>query len=140
MFSSSCWGQFSQINRYKKSRQVKPTVFANVDNAMTIAQEEIFGPVICVIPCDGEEDAIGIANESKFGLVGAVYTNDVDAAYRVARKIRTGTMGQSGPLADFSIGFGGFKQSGLGREGGAEGLRPYLETKAVLLSGEPTAL
>lgn len=119
---------------------IQPTVFANVDNAMTIAQEEIFGPVICVIPCEDESDAIRIANDSLFGLAGAVYTNDADRAYRVARQMRTGTVGHNGPLADFSIAFGGFKQSGLGREGGIEGLMPYLETKTVLLSQEPTEL
>ncbi len=119
---------------------IQPTVFANVDNAMTIAQEEIFGPVICVIPCEDETDAIRIANDSPFGLAGAVYTGDVDRAYRVARKIRTGTVGQNGPLADFSIAFGGFKQSGLGREGGVEGLMPYLETKTLLLSQQPSEL
>lgn len=119
---------------------IQPTIFADVDNRMTIAQEEIFGPVICVIPCEDEADAIRIANDSPFGLAGAVYTNDVDKAYRVARQIRTGTVGQNGPLADFSIAFGGFKQSGIGREGGVEGLMPYLETKTLLLSQQPSEL
>ena len=119
---------------------IEPTVFANVDNAMAIAQEEIFGPVICVIPCEDEADAIRIANDSPFGLAGAVYTTDTDRAYRVARQLRTGTVGQNGPLADFSIAFGGFKQSGLGREGGVEGLMPYLETKTLLLAQEPAEL
>lgn len=118
----------------------EPTIFANVDNSMAIAQEEIFGPVICVIPCDDEDEAIGIANDSPFGLAGAVYTNDADAAYRVARQVRTGTMGQSAPSATFAIAFGGFKQSGLGREGGTEGLLPYLESKTVMLKGKPSAL
>jgi aldehyde dehydrogenase (NAD+) len=117
---------------------IEPTVFANVDNAMTIAQEEIFGPVVCVIPCEDEADAIHIANDSVFGLAGAVYTSDADRAYRVARQLRTGTVAQNGPFADFSIAFGGFKQSGLGREGGVEGLLPYLETKTLLLAQEPT--
>ncbi len=119
---------------------IEPTVFADVDNGMTIAQEEIFGPVICVIPCEDEADGIRIANDSVFGLAGAVYTNDVDRAYRVARELRTGTVGQNGPLADFSIAFGGFKQSGLGREGGVEGLMPYLETKTLLLAQEPNEI
>jgi aldehyde dehydrogenase (NAD+) len=118
----------------------EPTLFANVDNSMVIAQEEVFGPVLCVIPCEDEADAIRIANDSNFGLAGAVYTNDVDRAYRVARRIRTGTMGQNGPKADFSIAFGGFKQSGLGREGGLEGVKPYLEAKTLLLAGEPGTL
>lgn len=115
---------------------IEPTVFANVDNNMTIAQEEIFGPVLCVIPCDSEEDAIRIANDSPFGLGGAVYTNDTAKAYQVARQIRTGTVGQNGMKASFAISFGGFKQSGLGREGGVKGLLPYLEPKTVMLDGE----
>lgn len=115
----------------------QPTLFANVDNSMAIAQEEIFGPVLCVIPCDGEDDAIRIANDSIFGLAGAVYTNDADTAYRIARQLRTGTVGQSAPSASFAVAFGGFKQSGLGREGGTEGLHAYLEAKTVLLKGEP---
>jgi aldehyde dehydrogenase (NAD+) len=119
---------------------IEPTVFANVDNAMTIAQEEIFGPVLCVIPCDGEADAIRIANDSPFGLAGAVYTNDTNATYRIARQLRTGTVGQSAPSASFAIAFGGFKQSGLGREGGTEGLLPYLEAKTILLPKEPEGI
>lgn len=117
---------------------IEPTVFSNVENSMTIAREEIFGPVLCIIPCDGEDHAVEIANDSPFGLMGAVYTNDANKAFQISRRIRTGTMGQSGPLADFNIGFGGFKQSGLGREGGAEGLRAYLEPKTILLSQEPS--
>lgn len=113
---------------------IEPTVFSNVDNSMTIAREEIFGPVLCIIPCDSEDHAIQIANDSPFGLMGAVYTNDAEKAFSISRRIRTGTMGQSGPLADFNIGFGGFKQSGLGREGGVAGLRAYLEPKTVLLA------
>lgn len=116
------------------------TVFANVDNSMTIAQEEIFGPVLCVIPYDTEDEAIRVANDSPFGLAGAVYTNDTDAAYRIARQLRTGTVGQSAPSATFAVGFGGFKQSGLGREGGVVGLLPYLEPKTVMLKGEPEGL
>lgn len=123
-----------------KGLYFEPTIFANVDNSMTIAQEEIFGPVICVISCDGEDDAIRIANDSPFGLAGAVYTDDADAAYRIARLVRTGTMGQSAPSASFAIAFGGFKQSGLGREGGRDGLLPYLEAKTVMLKGKPSAI
>jgi betaine-aldehyde dehydrogenase len=75
-----------------------------------------------------------------FGLAGAVYTNDCDAAYRIARRLRTGTVGQSAPSASFAVAFGGFKQSGLGREGGTEGLHAYLETKTVLLKSHPTGV
>ena len=117
----------------KRGFYIEPTLFANVKNSMVIAQEEIFGPVLCVIPCDDESDAIQIANDSPFGLGGAVYTNDKDSAYRVARQLRTGTVGQNGMRASFGIAFGGFKQSGLGREGGSKGLLPYLEPKTLML-------
>jgi aldehyde dehydrogenase (NAD+) len=111
----------------------EPTLFSNVDNAMTIAQEEIFGPVLALIPARDEEHAIEIANDTDFGLNSAVLTNDPEAAYRVGRRIRAGNVGQNGMKADFSLPFGGFKQSGIGREGGVEGLAPYLETKTMLI-------
>jgi acyl-CoA reductase-like NAD-dependent aldehyde dehydrogenase len=117
----------------------EPTLFANVDNAMTIAQEEIFGPVLALIPARDEEHAIEIANDSDFGLNSAVLTNDPEAAYRVGRRIRAGNVGQNGMKADFSLPFGGFKQSGIGREGGVEGLAPYLETKTMLIERAPEA-
>lgn len=116
---------------------VEPTLFAGVDNRSTLAQEEIFGPVLAVIPAADEADAIRLANDTIYGLSNAVFTNDADRAYAVARQIRSGTVGHNGMLADFAIGFGGFKQSGLGREGGVEGLRPYLESKTILLQGRP---
>jgi acyl-CoA reductase-like NAD-dependent aldehyde dehydrogenase len=118
---------------------IEPTLFANVDNRSAIAQEEIFGPVLCLIPADGVDDAIRIANESIYGLNGAVLTRDVDAAYQVARRVRSGNFGQNAMKADFSLPFGGFKQSGCGREGGAEGLQNYLETKTVLLDAVPSS-
>ena len=111
----------------------EPTVFANVDNSMTIAREEIFGPVLCVIPCDDEVDAVRIANDSPYGLNGSVYTNDNNKAHESARQLRTGTVGQNGTKASFAISFGGFGQSGLGREGGLKGLLPYLEPKTIML-------
>jgi betaine-aldehyde dehydrogenase len=117
---------------------IEPTVFGNVNNKSTIAQEEIFGPVVAVIPADSDEQAVEIANDSVYGLNGAVFTNDVDRAYSVARQLRTGTVGHNAFRLDFSIAFGGFKQSGIGREGGVEGLHPYLETKTVLLDGVPS--
>ena len=119
---------------------IEPTLFANVDNTSRIAQEEIFGPVLCLIPAEDEEDAIRIANESNYGLNGSVLTTDVQAAYDVSRRIRTGVMGQNGMRMEFSAPFGGFKQSGIGREGGEEGLWPYVETKTVLLDGTPSTL
>ena len=119
---------------------VEPTVFGNVSNDMTIAREEIFGPVLSVIPADDEDQAIAIANDTLFGLNATVFTNDPERAYQVARKLRSGTVGHNGFRTDYSIAFGGFKQSGIGREGGAEGLLPFLETKAVILEGEPEHL
>jgi acyl-CoA reductase-like NAD-dependent aldehyde dehydrogenase len=119
---------------------VEPTLFANVDNSMTIAQEEIFGPVVSVIPYNDVADAIRIANDSIYGLNGAVFTNDVEAAYDVARGVRTGTFAQNEFRIDFAVPFGGFKQSGIGREGGAEGLLPYLELKTVHLPRVPRNL
>ena len=117
---------------------LEPTVFGNVDNGSALAQEEIFGPVLAVIPADNEEHAIRIANDSVYGLSGAVFTNDVDRAYSVARQVRTGTVAHNAFRNDFSIAFGGFKQSGVGREGGTEGLMPYLETKTILLDKLPS--
>lgn len=114
---------------------VEPTVFANVSNNMRIAQEEIFGPVVCVIPYGDLEEAIEIANNSPFGLSGVVMTNDAEAAYQIARRVKTGTVGQNSSRHDFSIGFGGFKRSGLGREGGIQGLMSFMETKTILLDG-----
>ncbi|MGE4430943.1 MAG: aldehyde dehydrogenase [Sphingobium sp.] len=119
---------------------IEPTVFGDVDPASAIAREEIFGPVLVVIPAADEADAVRIANDSVFGLNNAVFTHDADRAYRVARDLRSGTVGHNGLRLDFTIAFGGFKQSGVGREGGVEGLKPYLETKTVLLQGRPAAL
>jgi acyl-CoA reductase-like NAD-dependent aldehyde dehydrogenase len=116
---------------------VEPTVFANVDNSSTIAQEEIFGPVLSVIPAADENDAVRIANDTIYGLNSSVFTPDVDRAREVARKLRTGTVGHNAFRTDFAIAFGGFKQSGLGREGLREGLHPFLETKTVILDESP---
>jgi aldehyde dehydrogenase (NAD+) len=116
---------------------VEPTVFGNVNNSSTIAQEEIFGPVLSVIPADNEAHAIRIANDTIYGLNSSVFTNDVDRAREVAGQLRAGTVGHNAFRTDFSVSFGGFKQSGLGREGGIEGLQPFLETKFVILDGPP---
>ncbi len=119
---------------------VEPTVFGNVDNNMTIAREEIFGPVVSVIPADNEAQAVEIANDTVFGLNASVFTNDPDRAYQVARELRSGTVGHNSFRSDFSIAFGGFKQSGIGREGGKEGLMPFLEAKTIILDAEPSHL
>src|SRR5271167_770871 len=116
---------------------IEPTVFGNVDNSSTIAQEEIFGPVLSVIPAKNEQDAIAIANDTIYGLNASVFTNDVERARDVSRQLRSGTVGHNAFRTDFGIAFGGFKQSGIGREGGTEGLHPFLETKTVILEGRP---
>ncbi len=110
---------------------VRPTVFADVDNGMRIAQEEIFGPVLSVIPYDGVDDAIRIANDSEYGLAGTVWTTDFDAGVDVARRVRTGTYGVNTYTMDFAAPFGGFKASGFGREFGHEGLAQYTELKSI---------
>ena len=116
---------------------VEPTVFGNVDNGSTIGREEIFGPVLSVIAADDERDAVRVANDTNYGLNASVFTNDVERARAVARELRSGTVGHNAFRTDFGMAFGGFKQSGIGREGGKEGLLPFLETKAVILDGTP---
>jgi aldehyde dehydrogenase (NAD+) len=111
---------------------VEPTLFVDVDNAMTIAQEEIFGPVLCVIPYDDDDDAVRIANDSGYGLSGGVYSASEARATAIARRVRTGSIGVNGGLwygADSP--YGGYKASGIGRQNGLEGFEQYLETKAV---------
>ncbi len=111
---------------------VKPTVFSNVDNSMTIAREEIFGPVLVMIPYRDEAEAIRIANDTVYGLSGYVYSGNIDNARRVAAKLRTGMVHLNGAPTDVNAPFGGYKQSGNGREWGREGLKEFLETKAVM--------
>jgi aldehyde dehydrogenase (NAD+) len=118
---------------------IEPTVFAGVDNASTIAQNEIFGPVLSVIPARDEADAVRLANDTIYGLNASVFTNDVDRARDVAGQLRAGTVGHNAFRTDFGMAFGGFKQSGIGREGGREGILPYLETKSVILEALPAA-
>ena len=115
-----------------------PTVLAKVDNQMKVAQEEIFGPVVTVIPFEDEKDAIRIANESRYGLMATVWTGDPARGHRLARKIKAGTVGINMPYTAFpGIPFGGYKQSGFGRELGLETLELYLETKSVIVSTSP---
>jgi aldehyde dehydrogenase (NAD+) len=112
---------------------VQPTVFADVTPEMTIAQEEIFGPVLSVIPYDDEDDAVAIANGTIYGLHGAVFSSDRDRALAFARRLRTGQVDVNGGGYNHLAPFGGYKQSGLGRELGRSGLEEYLETKSVQL-------
>jgi len=115
-----------------------PTVLANVDNRMAVAQEEIFGPVVTVTPFEDEKDAARIANDVKYGLMATVWTGDPARGHRLARRIKAGTVGINTPYTAFpGIPFGGYKQSGFGRELGLETLELYLETKSVLVSTSP---
>ena len=111
---------------------VKPTVFGNVSNNMTIAREEIFGPVLCVIPYKDLDEAVAIANDTDYGLAAYVWGSDLEQARNVAARLQAGQVGLNGGSGDFSAPFGGYKQSGNGRESGPEGLEEFLETKAVL--------
>jgi len=111
---------------------IKPTVFANVTNDMTIAREEIFGPVLVMIPYETEDEAVRIANDTVYGLSGYVYSGDIEHARKVARRLRTGMVHLNGAATDMNAPFGGYKQSGNGREWGKEGLKEFLEVKAVM--------
>ena len=114
---------------------IEPTVFADVTPHMKIVQEEIFGPVVSVLTYRDDEEAARKANNSDFGLSGAVYTKDPERGYQIARKVRTGSMTINGMIVDPKHPFGGFKQSGMGREGGPEGLDNYVETKTIHYAG-----
>jgi aldehyde dehydrogenase (NAD+) len=109
-----------------------------IDSRPVIAQEEIFGPVLSVIPTADDTDAIRIANDTIYGLHGAVFTTDVERAREVVSQMRTGAIGHNGFKSEFDMGHGGFRQSGIGREGGLDGLLPFLESKAVLLDSPTT--
>jgi aldehyde dehydrogenase (NAD+) len=115
-----------------KGWYVKPTVFAGVDNSMRIAREEIFGPVVAVIPYDDPDDAVRIANDSDYGLAGSVWTGDIDQGLDIARRVRTGTYAVNQYTMDFIAPFGGYKASGIGREFGIEGLNHYVELKSIV--------
>jgi aldehyde dehydrogenase (NAD+) len=110
---------------------VRPTVFSDVRADMTIAQEEIFGPVLAIMPYDDEEDAIRIANDSQYGLAGGVWSADEERAQRVARRIRTGQVEINGGVFNPLAPFGGYKQSGHGRELGRHALEEYLQVKSL---------
>jgi aldehyde dehydrogenase (NAD+) len=111
---------------------VKPTVFGDVTNDMTIAREEIFGPVLSILPYDTEEDAIRQANDTPYGLSGYVQSGSLEHARAVAARLRTGNVHLNGAGPDFGAPFGGYKQSGNGREWGEHGFREFLEVKAVM--------
>ena len=118
---------------------VEPTVFADVDNSLSVAREEIFGPVLSLIPYTDVDEAVQIANDSDYGLGGTVWSSDPERAVEVARRVRTGTIGINQYLPDPTAPFGGVKASGLGRELGPEGLAAYEDLKSIYL-GAPASL
>jgi aldehyde dehydrogenase (NAD+) len=122
--------------QFDKGYYVQPTLFVDVDPDSTIAQEEIFGPVLSVIPFEDDDDAVRIANNSRYGLSGAVTSKSLDRALAVARRIRTGTLAvNGGQWFGPDSPFGGYKESGQGREHGVPGFEEYLETKTIGLPG-----
>ncbi|WP_417595910.1 aldehyde dehydrogenase [Parasphingorhabdus sp.] len=116
---------------------IQPTVFSGVENDMVIAREEIFGPVVCVLPAANLDKAVAMANDTPYGLNASVFTNDVEQAYAVSRSLQAGTVGHNSWRTDFTLSFGGFKRSGVGREGGIEGLRSFCELKTIILDEVP---
>ena len=112
---------------------VQQTIFSEVTRDMTIAREEIFGPVLCIIPYDTEDEAVDIANDTDYGLAGAVWSADKDHAIAVAKRLRTGQVDVNGGGFNPSAPFGGYKQSGIGRERGRYGFEEFLEVKSVQL-------
>ena len=114
-----------------KGYYVKPTVFSDVRNDMTIAREEIFGPVLCMIPYKDDDDAVRMANDTPYGLAGFVSSGNIERARSVAKRIRAGNVHINGARVDFAGCFGGYKQSGNGREWGEAGLEEFLELKAI---------
>ena len=116
---------------FARGHYVEPTIFSDVQSSMTIAREEIFGPVLSILPYDKEEDAIAIANDTIYGLAGGVWSGDKDRALRVARRLRTGQVDVNGARFNAMAPFGGYKRSGIGREFGKYGLDEYLQIKAI---------
>ncbi|MBM3133615.1 MAG: aldehyde dehydrogenase family protein, partial [Chloroflexi bacterium] len=132
-----CGGERARLPGFEGGYYFKPTIFVNVENKMRIAQEEIFGPVLCVIPFKDDDEAVRIANDTAYGLAGAVWSRDIGRAEKLAVRIKTGTMwiNDYSNMADFTP-FGGYKQSGVGREFGHEGLAEYTEAKRIYVSPE----
>ena len=121
--------------RFDKGWFIDPTLIVGLDNTARVAREEIFGPVLTVIDYDGDDEAVAIANDSPYGLSGAVCSGDEERAFAIAARIRTGTLGINGGIwyaAD--VPFGGYKQSGIGREMGVAGFEEYLETKSIAVA------
>jgi aldehyde dehydrogenase (NAD+) len=124
-------GGLGKPDGFERGYFVKPTIFADVDNGMHIARNEIFGPVLAMIPFDGEDEAVAIGNDTEYGLAAYIQTTDEARAQRVARRLRAGNVYINGNYGDSDVPFGGYKQSGIGRENGPYGLAEFLETKAI---------
>jgi aldehyde dehydrogenase (NAD+) len=130
-------GGLGRPEGFDKGYFVKPTIFANVQNDMTIAREEIFGPVLCMIPYEDEDEAVRIANDSVYGLSGFVSSGNIEHARRIAKRIRSGNVHVNNARIDFGSCFGGYKHSGNGREWGEAGLEEFLELKAIFGYASP---
>jgi aldehyde dehydrogenase (NAD+) len=128
-----CGGSRAEGDELAQGNFVAPTLFADVSNDMSIAREEIFGPVLSVIAFDGEQEAVRLANDTDYGLAATVWTSDVRRAMRMTKAIKAGTVGVNGYQLEPNSPFGGFRQSGLGREGGRAAIESYTELKTVLL-------
>ena len=124
-------GGLDRPSSLTKGYFIKPTVFSDVNNKMTIAREEIFGPVVSIIPFESEEEAINISNDTSYGLTNYIQTKDMDKAQRVARQLRSGMVEINGIGFAQGSPFGGYKQSGNGREGGTWGIEDFLEVKSI---------
>ena len=131
-----CYGG-ERLSQLSEGLYLSPALFQNVEPAMALAREEVFGPVLSILSHDGLDDAIDIANNSQYGLHGCIFTSDPGVAYAAARRMRTGSVGLNRRLIDWQMPFGGFKQSGLGREGGVEGFRQFLELKTIYMDPLP---
>jgi aldehyde dehydrogenase (NAD+) len=129
-----CFGGDTPGGDLANGNWINPTLFVNVRNDMTLAREEIFGPVLSVIPFDAEEEAIAIANDSEYGLAGCVFTADIARGFRVARAIRSGSVGINGYASSPHTPMGGIRRSGIGREGGWASIEAFTELKTVALN------
>ena len=126
-----CCGGLGKPEEFQVGYYARPTIFAEVNNTMKIAKEEIFGPVLCMMPFDSEKEAIELANDNTYGLAAYIQTLDQTRAQRIARLLRSGSVNINNSFISPGSPFGGYKLSGNGREGGAEGINEYLEVKVI---------
>ncbi|MEM6661283.1 MAG: aldehyde dehydrogenase family protein [Pseudomonadota bacterium] len=126
-------GGLGRPQGFNKGYYIRPTLFTDVNNDMNIARQEVFGPVLAVLPFDTEDEAVEIANDTPYGLAAYIQSSDADRINRVSRKLRAGVVNANGNAGDYDVPFGGYKESGNGREAGAMGFHEYLETKAITM-------